>query len=71
MKEHGVQNVNFKGLMAICVQANFNTIITLFGSGDPKFPMENQKWTSLYHWAQSLDQHTKKLICLAFHVHQI
>jgi hypothetical protein len=54
MKKHGMQNVNFKGFVAICVQANFNVIITLFGSGDPKLPMENQEWTSLYHWAQSL-----------------
>jgi hypothetical protein len=43
MKEHDVQNVNFKGLIASCAQTNFNAIITLFRSGDSKFPMENQE----------------------------
>lgn len=38
MKEHDVQNVNFKGPIANCDQTNFNAIITLFGSGDSKFP---------------------------------
>ncbi len=39
MKEHGVENVNFKGCMANCVRANFNAIRTLFRTSDPKLPM--------------------------------
>jgi hypothetical protein len=39
MNECGVENVNFKGCMANCAQANFNTIETLFITSDPKFPM--------------------------------
>jgi hypothetical protein len=49
MKEHGVQNVNFKGFMVDCAQANFNAIKTLFGSGDPNLLMENQECSCLYH----------------------
>jgi hypothetical protein len=45
----GVQNVNFKGFMEDCAQANFNAIRTLFQSGDPKLLMENKKCTCLYH----------------------
>jgi hypothetical protein len=43
MKEHGVENVTFKGCMANCVQANFNAIRTLFITSDPKLPMQNQE----------------------------
>jgi hypothetical protein len=55
MKEHNVQNVNFKGLITICAQTNFNAIITLFGSGDSKFLMENQECKCFDHWVQSLN----------------
>lgn len=43
MKEHGLENVNFKGYTANCAQANFNVIITLFRINDPKLLMQNQK----------------------------
>jgi hypothetical protein len=49
MKKHDVQNVNFKELIANCAQTNFNAIITLFGSGDSKFPMENQECKCFNH----------------------
>jgi hypothetical protein len=48
MKERGVRNVNFKGFMVDCAQANFNAIKTLFRSGYPKLLMENQECTCLY-----------------------
>jgi hypothetical protein len=55
MKEHDVQNFNFKGLIANCAQTKFNAIITLFGSGDSKFAMENQECKCFDHWAQSFN----------------
>jgi hypothetical protein len=55
MKENDVQNVNFKRFIANYAQTNFNAIITLFGSGDSKFPMENQECNCFDHWAQSLN----------------
>jgi len=36
MQEHGVLNVNFKGLMANSTQTNFNAMRILFRNGDPK-----------------------------------
>jgi hypothetical protein len=44
MKKHGVQNVNLI-FMIDCAQTNFNAIIMLFGSDDPKVLIENTKCT--------------------------
>ncbi len=54
MKKHSVQNVNFKIFMIDCAQTNFNAIIMLFGSGDPKVLMENNECTCFYHWVNNL-----------------
>jgi hypothetical protein len=62
LDKNGVANVNFKGFMCDSAQANFNTVRVLFGSGDPKVPMENKKRMCLFHWKMALGCHTKQLI---------
>jgi hypothetical protein len=49
LDKNGVTNVNFKGFMCDSTQANFNAVRVLFGSGDPKVPMENRERTCLFH----------------------
>jgi hypothetical protein len=44
-----MSNVNFKGFMCDRVQANFNAVKVVFGSGDPTVPMENRKRTCIFH----------------------
>jgi hypothetical protein len=41
MTKNGVENTNFKGFMADSTQANWNVVQIVYGSGDPKVPMEN------------------------------
>jgi hypothetical protein len=49
MAKNGVENTNFKGFMADSVHANWNVVRIVYGSGDPKVPMENQKHTCLLY----------------------
>jgi hypothetical protein len=49
MAKNGVENTNFKGFMADSAQANWNVVRIVYGSGDPKVPMENQEHTCLLH----------------------
>jgi hypothetical protein len=62
MAKNGVENPNFKGFMADSAQANWNVVRIIYGSGDPKVPMENQECTCLLHWTTSLLRHTQKHI---------
>jgi hypothetical protein len=62
MAKNGVENTNFKGFMADNAQANWNAIRIVYGSGDPKVPMENREHTCLLHWTTSLRRHTQKYI---------
>ena len=62
IEKHGVLNVNFCGFMADSVQANFNAIREIFGSGNKSQPMENKERTCLFHWTMILDRHTKQYI---------
>jgi hypothetical protein len=62
MAANGVANVNFKGFMADSAQANWNAVRTIYGTGDPKQPMENRERTCLLHWTTSLNRHTQKFI---------
>jgi hypothetical protein len=41
MRKNGMEEPNFKGIMADSAQANWNVIQIIYGSGDPKVPMEN------------------------------
>jgi hypothetical protein len=62
LDKNGVVNVNFKGFIYDSAQANFNAVRVLFGSGDPKVPMENKERTCLFHWKMALERHMKQLI---------
>jgi hypothetical protein len=62
MGNNGGENPDFQGFMAECTQANWNAVQIIYGSGDPKVPMENQERTCLLHWTTSLERHTQKYI---------
>lgn len=62
MARHGIPKPQFKGFMADSAQANWNAVREIYGSGDYTVPMEGRERTCLFHWAQSLEQHTKKYI---------
>ena len=59
MARHGVPSPKFKGFMADSAQANWNAVRMIYGSGDATVPMKDQERTCLFHWAQSLEKHTK------------
>jgi hypothetical protein len=59
MARHGVLEPKFKGFMADSAQANWNAVRLIYGSGDATIPMKDQERTCLFHWAQSLEKHTK------------
>jgi hypothetical protein len=63
MARHGVPEPKFKGFMADSAQANWNAVRVIYGSGDATIPMKDQERTCLFHWAQSLEKHTKADIC--------
>jgi hypothetical protein len=62
MAKNGVENTNFKGFVADSAQANWNAVRIVYGSGDPKVPMENQERTCLLHYTTLLKRHTQKYI---------
>lgn len=62
MAKHGVPATNFKGFMADNAQANWNDVRQVYGTGDPKVPLQNRERTCLFHWTKSLEAHTIKLI---------
>jgi hypothetical protein len=41
MQKNGVENPNFKGFLTDSAQAHSNVVRIVYGSGDPKVPMEN------------------------------
>jgi hypothetical protein len=59
---NGMENPNFQGFMVECAHANSNTVQIIYGSGDPKVPIENRERTYLLHWTTSLERHTQKYI---------
>ena len=63
MARHGVPSPKFKRLMADSAQANWNAVRVIYGSDDATIPMKDQERTCLFHWAQSLEKHTKADIC--------
>ena len=63
MARHGVPSPKFKGFMADSAQTNWNAVRVIYGSGDTTIPMKDQERTCLFHWAQSLEKHTKADIC--------
>ena len=49
MAQHGILNLQFKGLMADSTHANWNAVKIVYGSRDPKVPMEDYKRTCFFH----------------------
>jgi hypothetical protein len=62
MARHGIPHPTFIGFMADSAQANWNAVRIVYGSGDPKIPMEGRERTCFFHWKQSLEKHTKSYI---------
>jgi hypothetical protein len=59
MARHSVPEPKFKGFMADNAQANWNAVKMIYGSGDATISMKDQEKMCLFHWAQSLEKHTK------------
>jgi hypothetical protein len=59
MARYGIPEPKFKGFMVDSVQANWNVVKVIYGSGNTTIPMKDQERTCLFHWAQSLEKHTK------------
>jgi hypothetical protein len=59
MARHGIPEPKFKGFMVDSAQANWNAIRVIYGSGDTTISMKDQERTCFFHWAQSLEKHTK------------
>jgi hypothetical protein len=62
MAKDNVENTNFNGFMADNAHANWNAVRIVYGSSDPKVPMENREHTCLLHWTTSLRLHIQKYI---------
>jgi hypothetical protein len=62
MRQNSVGKPNFKCFMIDDVQANWIAIQIVYGNGNPKVPMENQKRTCLLYWTSLLQRHTQKHI---------
>ena len=48
--------------MADSAQANWNAVRIVYGSGDPKVPIERHERICYFHWTQSLEKHTKQYV---------
>jgi 5'(3')-deoxyribonucleotidase len=55
-------NETMLGFMADSAQANWNVIKIVYGYGDPSIRMVDIECTYLFHWTQSFDRRTKKLM---------
>jgi hypothetical protein len=53
---------NFKGFLVDITHVNWNVIKVVYGSGDATVITVDTEQTCLFHWTQSLDEHTKQLI---------
>jgi hypothetical protein len=58
MLRHDIAKVNFKGFMVDNAQANWNAVLIIYDSGDPKVLMESRERTCLLHWTVSMERHT-------------
>ena len=59
MARHGIPKPHFKKFIGNSAQANWNVVKIVYGSGDPKFPIDGRERTCYFHWTQSLEKHTK------------
>ena len=62
MARHGMLKPHFIGFMANSAQTHWNAMRIIYGSGDPKVPIDGRKRTCYFHWTQSLEKHTKLYI---------
>ena len=62
MARHDIPHPTFIGFMGDIAQINWNVIRIVYGSGDPKVPMEDRERTCFFHWKQSLEKHMKSYI---------
>jgi hypothetical protein len=62
MERNGVKAPNFKGFMADSAQANWNAVRVVYGNGNKEDPMVDRERTCLFHWTQSMVNHTEKHI---------
>ena len=62
MKNHGLEETNFKGFMADSAGANWHAVRRVYGSGDKDKPMDNKERTCLFHWTKCLQRATIKSI---------
>ena len=66
MKNHGLEETNFKGFMADSAGANWHAVRRVYGSGDKDKPMDNRERTCLFHWTKCLQRATAKNILPGF-----
>jgi hypothetical protein len=50
MARHCIPHPTFIGFMADNAQANWNVVRIMYGSRDPKVPMEGRERTCFFHW---------------------
>jgi hypothetical protein len=62
MMKHIFKKQNFKRFMANNIQVNWNVVKMVYGSIDATVTMVDKEQTSLFHWIQSLNKHTKQSI---------
>jgi hypothetical protein len=59
MARQGVPELKFKGFMVDSAQTKWNAVRVIYGSDDATISIKDQERTCLFHWAQSLEKHTK------------
>ena len=59
MARHSILESKFKEFMVNNVQRNWNAVRMIHSSGDATIPMKDQERTCFFHWAKSLEKHTK------------
>ena len=61
MEKVGTTGITSAGWMADSAMANFNAVRRVFGT-DPNVPIEGRERACAFHWAQSLEKHTRDYI---------
>ncbi len=67
MTSNGCDRANFFGFMADEAQTNWNAVQIVFNGGDKNNVMGGRERLCLFHWKQSLNQHTTKYGVQASH----
>lgn len=56
MDRNGVKALQFQGFMVDSAQANWHAMRIIYGSKNPKVPMEGRERTCYLHWMQPLEK---------------